>query len=128
MKKILIVDDVKGWRDFNSNVVFEIFGEDVDITTADSATSAYDLLLENQQFDIIITDLQMEDTYSPKIAGEWFVEQIRSFNSYKNTKIVIISAAYNLRHIAETLGVECIPKATALKCVSAYREVFGIYE
>ena len=30
MKKVLIVDDVKGWRDYNSDIVKELF-EDAEI-------------------------------------------------------------------------------------------------
>lgn len=127
MKKVLIVDDVKGWREFNSNAVDEVFKGDVEIFTADCAQKAYDIILENRNnpFDIIITDLQMENNYSPKMAGEWLVEQIKSDNRYINTKVVIISATFNIRHTAEILGVSCIPKSTALKCFSAYEEVLG---
>lgn len=123
MKQVLIVDDVKGWRDYNSSVVNEIFNNDVEIITADCAKAAYDILLTQTPFDIIITDMQMEEDFSPKHAGEWLIEQIKTFNRYSNTKVVIISASYNARHIAEMLGVECIPKSTALKCISAYREI-----
>lgn len=125
MKKILIVDDIKGWRDFNSNVAIELLGGDIEIQTAESASKAYDLVLENNDapFDIVLTDLQMEDDYAPKYAGEWLVEQINTLKSYSKTKIIMISASYNIRHIAETLGVECIPKSTAMKCLSAYEEL-----
>ena len=123
MKNILIVDDVKGWRDFNTNVMFELFGHDINIDTAESAIKAYDYLLQNKPYDIILTDLQMEESYAPKYAGEWLVEQIKTFNIYNSTKIVMISAAYNVRHIADNLGIECIPKSTALKCFSAYEEI-----
>ena len=126
MKNILIVDDIKGWRDYHISIVKELLGDDVNIQTADSATAAYNTLFEQDPLDIIITDLQMEDDYSPKFAGEWFVEQIKTFTCYQNTKVVIISASYNAKHIAETLGVECIQKATALKCIAAYKEVFGL--
>lgn len=123
MKNILIVDDVKGWRDFNTNIMFELFGNDINIDTAESATKAYDYLLQNKPYDIILTDLQMEESYTSKYAGEWLVEQIKTFNIYSNTKIVMISAAYNVRHIADNLDIECIPKSTALKCFSAYEEI-----
>lgn len=125
MKKVLIVDDVNGWVKFNSDVIRELFG-DVEIVTANSASEAYDILLQGLDFDIIITDLQMEETFSPKYAGEWLVEQIRTFNRYNATKVVMISASYNIRQIANSLGVECIPKSTALKCISAYKEVFNL--
>ncbi len=124
MKQVLIVDDVKGWRDYHTQIIEELgnFG----ITTASCAQEAYDILLTETPFDIIITDLQMENTFAPKLAGEWLVEQIKTFSRYKNTKVVIISASYNIRHTAETLGVGCIPKSTALTCISAYKEALGI--
>lgn len=124
MKRFLIVDDINGWRDFNSNVVEEIFNsEEIEIDTAESAEQAYDFLLLEKPYYAILTDLQMEDSYSPKYAGEWLVEQIKTFSRYNNTKVIMISATYNIRHIAETLGVYCIPKSTALKCISAYEGI-----
>ena len=125
MKNVLIVDDVKGWRDYHSGIINELFKGEAKIITTDCAQQAYDMLLEGQSFDIIITDLQMENSFAPNFAGERLVEQIETFNRYKNTKVVIISASYNIRHIAETLGVECIPKSTALTCISAYEELLG---
>jgi len=125
MKKVLVVDDMSGWRDFNTNVVYEIFGENVDVDSASSAQEGYSKILENNSrpYDIIITDLQMEADYEPKYAGEWLIEQIKSLPKYYRTKIVIISASYNVRYIAEKLGADCIPKSTALKCLSAYKEL-----
>ena len=124
MKRFLIVDDIKGWRDYNSNIVQELFSdEEIEVNTAESASLAYDFLLEQKPYYAIITDLQMEDDYAPKYAGEWLVEQIKTFDMYNKTKVVMISANYNIRHIAETLNVYCIPKSTALKCISAYEEI-----
>ncbi len=126
MKNVLIVDDVKSWREFNSQVIKDLYGEDVTITTAASASDAYDILLTNKDFDVIITDLQMEDNYSPKHAGEWLVEQIKTFDKYKKTKIIMISASYNLRQIARNLDIECIPKSTALASISAFKEILNV--
>ena len=119
--KILIVDDVKGWRDYHSSVLSEIF-LDPEISTADCARRGYDLLMENNDspFDIILSDLQMENDFEPKYAGEWFVEQIKTFKNYSKTKVVIISAAYNLKHIAEMLNVDCISKITARNFPDSY--------
>ena len=121
MKKILIVDDVKGWRDYHSQILSELFIES-DIITAESAREGYDKLFEhnNSPFNIIISDLQMENDFEPQYAGEWFVEQIKSFKNYKNTKIVIISAAYNIDHIAKLLNVDYIRKGTARNFPEAY--------
>ena len=127
MKRILIVDDLEGWINFQSDVIKELYkDEEIEIITANSATKAYDILLEKQNLDIIITDLQMEENYSPLYAGEWLIEQIRNFNNYLNTKIIIISGSYNIRQIANHYGVNCIPKSTATKCISAYAEILGV--
>lgn len=126
MKKILIVDDVKGWRDYHTGIVEELFNGDVEVTTANCAKNAYDILMTQKAFDMIITDLQMENDFSPKLAGEWLVEQIKTFNIYLNTRVVIISASYNARNIAENLNIFCIPKSTALTCISAYKEVLAL--
>ena len=36
-----------------------------------------------ERIDIIITDLQMENDFEPKYAGEWFIEQIKTFKNRK---------------------------------------------
>ncbi len=120
--KILIVDDIKGWRDYHSYIMNELF-ENAEIQTAESAREGYDKLLENNEspFDIIITDMQMESDFEPKYAGEWFIEQVKTFKNYKNTRIVIISAAYNIPAIAENYGVDYIRKGTARSFPEAYK-------
>ena len=119
--KILIVDDVKSWRYYHSDIINKLF-KDAEIQTAESARDGYDKLLENNDspFDIILTDMQMEADFEPKHAGEWFIEQIKTFKNYKNTKIVVISAAYNISAIAEHYGVAYIRKSTAADFPDAY--------
>ena len=125
MTKILIVDDVKGWRDFNSNIANLLFGEDIVLDTAESAQQGYEKILENnnEPYDIVITDMQMENDFAPKYAGEWLVEQIKMLSKYYKTKIVMVSASSNIRQVAESLGIDCIPKSTAINCISAYEEI-----
>lgn len=120
--KILIVDDVKGWRDYHSYIMNELF-ENANIQTAESACEGYDKLMENndEPFDIILTDMQMENDFEPKYAGEWFIEQVKTFKNYSKTRIVIISAAYNIPAIAENYGVDYIRKSTARSFPDAYR-------
>ena len=122
--KVLVVDDVEGWRTFNSHVAKTIFGDESIIETAESAQDAYNKVIANTKtpYDAIITDLQMEDDYAPKYAGEWLVEQIKALPSYYKSKIVMVSATYNIKTIADRLGVNCVPKSTAIKCISAYEE------
>lgn len=124
MKRILIVDDIKGWRDYHTAIVKGLLSSDCEIVTADSARSGYDKIMENNDnpFDIIITDLQMESDFEPKYAGEWLVEQIKTFKNYYNTKVIIISATYNINVIADNLGVFYIRKSTARSFPDAYKE------
>ena len=121
MIRVLIVDDIKGWIDYHSYIISNLF-EKVEIVTATSAREGYDKLIENHDkpFNIIISDLQMENDFEPKYAGEWLVEQIKTFKNYINTKIVIISASYNIKNIAENLGVHCISKGTARNFPNSY--------
>ena len=126
MKKILIVDDVLGWQNYHKEILTELLKE-ANITTASSAREGYDLLLQHNSmpFDIIITDLHMEADFEPKYAGEWFVEQIKTFKSYINTKIIISSAAYNIKNIAEEYGVEYLPKSRAVKFPQSYEALIN---
>ena len=120
--KILIVDDIKGWRDYHYQVLKE-FLPDSDFHFADSAKGGYDKLLDNNElpFDLILTDMQMESDFSPQYAGEWFIEQIKTFKNYKSSKIVIVSAAYNISFIAEQYGVSYIRKSTARSFPEVYQ-------
>ena len=122
--KILVVDDIKGWRDYHNAILNTLF-KDFEITEAESAAEAYNKVIENNSnpFDIIITDLQMEADYEPLYAGEWLVERIKEMKNYYTTKIVMISATYNIRLIAEKYGVDCIPKATARNFPDIYKSV-----
>ncbi len=110
--KVLIVDDSEKWRMFHETAVREILGDNVIIHTADSAKRGVDRLTASidNPYDIIFTDMQMESDFLPLLAGEWFIKQIKFFKEYKNTKIVIISAASNVNRIAEKYSVDYIPK------------------
>ena len=116
MINVLVVDDVSSWRNFHYKILKNLYGEDVIIDMADSATSAYEKVLENniQPYDAILTDLQMECDYAPKYAGEWLVEQVKLLPKYYKTRIIIISSSSAIRIIAKNLGVDCLPKSQSL--------------
>jgi len=90
MKKILIVDDMSGWRKYNNNIIHNIYQENVTTDCANSAREGYELIYNNLNapYDAILTDLQMEEDFLPKYAGEWLIEQVKLLNEYKKTKIV----------------------------------------
>ena len=99
--RILIVDDAPSWRRYHEDVIRQIYKGKYEIETASSATEANDIIYGDSPFDIVLTDMQMESDYLPLYAGEWLIEQIQKMEAYKNSRIIIISAAYNIKFIAE---------------------------
>lgn len=115
MKKILIVDDVPGWIRFHQNNI-EYLNSNIQIDTATSAREGVSKIEASidEPYSTIFTDLQMESDFLPKMAGEWFVEQIKTYSKYyKDTKIVIVSASPSIQRIAEHYGVLHLPKTVA---------------
>lgn len=113
MLKVLITDDSEGWRNFNRDAVFAIFGEEnVYVVLANSAIDGYDTLLQydKKPFDLIISDLQMESDFAPMSAGEWFITQVKNTRSHFKSKILIVSGMYNIEYIADKLGVDFLSK------------------
>lgn len=127
MTKVLIADDVQGWVDYHTRIINWLFDGNAEIVTANTATEAYQIAMEHiaKPFDIVITDLQMETYYEPKYAGEWLIEQIKTLNAYYKTRFVIISAAYNIEHIAKNLVVDFIRKSTARDFPDSYMILKG---
>lgn len=125
MKRVLIVDDVPGWIRFHEHNINGLNIPNLEIDTAISAREAVsklELSIGNP-YDVIFTDLQMESDFLPKFAGEWLIEQIKTFEEYNSTKIVIISASPNIRLIAERNGVLYLSKTVARNAdAEVYRE------
>lgn len=115
MKRILIVDDIPGWIRFHENNIEYLNIPNLEIDTAISANEALSKIQASidEPFDVIFTDLQMESNYLPKLAGEWLIQQIRTYKEYKNTKIVIVSASPSIQKIAERNEVLYLPKTIA---------------
>lgn len=112
MKKILIVDDSFKWIEYHKSAVLEIFENNVLIDTALSATQGVERLTASidAPYDYILTDMQMEPDFLPLYAGEWFIKQIKFFKEYQNSKIIIISAAENIKTLSLKYNVDYIPK------------------
>ena len=128
MKRILIVDDVPGWIRFHKNNIEYLNLPNLDIDTANSANEALSKIEASidEPFDIVFTDIQMESNYLPKLAGEWLVQQIKTYKEYKNTKIVIVSASPSIQRIAERNEVLYLPKAIARNSdAEIYRQFFN---
>lgn len=135
MKKILAVDDSPAWRAFHKTNIEEIFieldikEEDYILDIAENAKQGYDFIMQNNEspYDIIITDLQMESDFEPKLAGEWLAEQVKTFDKYFNTKIILCSGMYNIKHIAERLNIDAIPKRLAVSDINQYKDLIINY-
>lgn len=110
--KILIVDDSPKWVMYHESAIREIFGNNAIVDTADSAQKGVEkiTLSIDSPYDVIFTDMQMESNFLPLYAGEWFIRQIKFFDEYKNTRIIIISATSDIKRIAEKYDVDYIPK------------------
>ena len=125
MKKVLVVDDQNGWRNFNSKTVYEILGNDIILDTASCAKEGYSKLLESKEnpYDFLLTDMQMENDFYPLMAGEWLIEQAQNLSFCYKTKIIIISATANIRLIAGHYNVDCIPKSVAATSLEPFKEL-----
>lgn len=112
MVKILIVDDSENWVKFHTYAVKELFKNELEIDSANSAKEGLNKLFTSidNPYDIILTDMQMEPDFLPLLAGEWFIQQIKTFKEFNNTKIFIISATSSIKNIAEKYNVNYIPK------------------
>lgn len=116
VKRILIVDDVPGWVKFHANNIKYLGLEGLEIEHGYSAKEGLAKIESSidKPYAVIFTDLQMESDFLPKLAGEWFVEQIKTYEKYyKDTKIVIVSASPSIEKIAQRQGVLFLPKAVA---------------
>lgn len=116
VKRILIVDDVPGWVIFHENNIKYSGIEGFEIESAHSAKEGLAKIESSidKPYNVVFTDLQMESDFLPKLAGEWFVEQIKTYEKYyKDTKIVIISASPSIEKIAQRQGVLFLPKTVA---------------
>lgn len=122
-KKILIVDDSRGWLQYHIDALTQIYGEKFILETADSAREGYDMIYANlkKPYALIISDLQMEMDFEPLHAGEWFIEQVKKMSQYLHTPIIIVSASCNVRSIAKKLDVNCLPKAVAARDLTSYK-------
>ena len=110
--KILVTDDSTGWVEYHVNILRTLFDNKAIIDTAKSALEGLDKITANinEPYDIIFTDMQMESNFLPLYAGEWFIKQIKTYKEYENSRIIIISAAPNIKNIAEKYKVEFLPK------------------
>ena len=123
MIKILAVDDMAQWRSVHTNYLNKILSDtEFSLTVKNSANEAYKSVEENLSapYDLVITDLQMELDFEPEHAGEWLIRNIKDLPQYRNTKIITISASYDIKFTAEKYNVDYLPKQTLINNPLAY--------
>jgi len=128
-KRVLIVDDTLSWVKFNQNLLDSFFPRMFEITTAQSAWDARMTVVDNLEmpFDLIMTDLQMDNFGDDTLAGEWLVEQIQAMREYSNVKILIISGMPNIKTVAEQHNVAYISKPRLVSNNNALKMVLETF-
>lgn len=123
MIKILAVDDMAQWRSVHTNMLNKIFNDkEFSLTVKNSANEAYASIEENLKtpYDLVITDLQMELDFEPEHAGEWLIRNIKDLPQYRNTKILTVSASYDIKFTAEKYNVDYLQKQVLINNPLAY--------
>lgn len=123
MRHFLVVDDSQSWNNFHVENLKALYGDNIEIDRAYTAREGYDWVYNyiDNPYDVIITDLSMEYDFAPQFAGEWLVEQIQLLKQYYKTKIIIVSGSMQIKHIAETFGVDFVPKAVIANDRTVYQ-------
>jgi DNA-binding NtrC family response regulator len=113
--KILIVDDAPEWIYTHKNIIDKVFeGNTFMINTASSARDGFNKIIQEKDYNLVITDLEMEKDLGERYAGEWLIKNLTNRDEIKNTKFLIISGAYNIVDIAFSLKVDYIAKSTLI--------------
>ncbi len=128
IKKILIVEDGREWQKYHLSLL-EAYKSaksvSFEVRVASCAREGLEVVNESLDapFDLIFSDLQMETDFSPDFAGEWFVQQVKQLPQYQKTKIVVVSATYNIGFIANKLGVDYLSKRVLINYPEAYYSI-----
>ncbi len=114
--RILIADDICDWLNHHASLIKTFYGLDaLEVVCASSAKSAFEKIMSSDKlFDLLITDLEMEKIPNENYAGAWLVKNIKAHQE-KVKNILIISGSYDIKEVAEGLGVDFIPKDLLIK-------------
>ncbi len=113
--RFLIVDDGFDWVKFHYQNIQNAMPE----AEIDIATSAFEglnkvLAKEENYYDVILSDMQMEDVDSEDYAGIWLIKRLLNSKKCSKTKIIIISAVYNIKEVAKNLNTDYISKSSII--------------
>ena len=116
--KILAVDDSFECIKFHRKLFNYLFADtDFELDFEMSARAGYNKVLgsADEPYNLIISDLEMENMEDEVYAGIWFVRNILQREECRDSRIIIVSGSYDIDRIAEGLGVYYIPKNELFK-------------
>lgn len=119
--RFLIVDDSYDWMKYHYANIQKAMPE-AEIDTAMSGWEGLNKVLgkDANYYDVIFTDMQMEDVDDEDYAGTWLVKRLSSSGKCTKTKIVIISAVYNITEVAKNLNVDYLSKSSLVASTTAF--------
>ncbi len=113
--RFLVVDDGYDWIKFHSqNIKHTMPHAQIDV--AMSGFEALNMVLKQDEnyYDIILSDMQMEDVEGESYAGIWLIKRLLASGKCEKAKIIIISAVYNIKEVAKNLNVNYISKSSII--------------
>lgn len=119
--RFLVVDDGYDWVKFHKQNILNTMPH----AQVDTATSAFEGLKavmnkDENYYDVILSDMQMEEVVEESYAGIWLIKRLLTSKKCNKSKIIIISAVYNIREVAKNLNVDYISKSSLIACPSAF--------
>jgi len=111
--KILIVEDSPEWIKFHINLLNQLFeATSLEIDFEMNARAGFNRIIKKSEirYDLIISDLEMEEIFEESYAGSWFIRNIIKKEECKNSKILIISGSHDINLVAKEFNVDFIPK------------------
>lgn len=111
--KILIVEDSPEWIKFHISLLNTFMERDsFEINFEMTARAGFNKVVKskNSCYDLIISDLEMENIDGESYAGSWFIRNILKRKECESSKILIISGSPDIHIVAKDLNVDFIPK------------------
>jgi len=111
--KVFIAEDSSEWLKFHIANLRGFFGEDcVEIDYSYSAMDGLRKISANSDivYDLVISDLEMEEIIEEKYAGIYFIKRAKEFSACIDSKFIVISGSHDIEEVASLLNVDFIPK------------------
>jgi CheY-like chemotaxis protein len=119
--RFLVVDDGYDWIKFHYQNIKNTMPH-AQIDTAMSGFEGLNMVLKQDEnyYDIILSDMQMEEVSDESYAGIWLLKRLLASGKCKNTTIIIVSAVYNIKEVAKNLNVNYISKSSIISSPSSF--------